>query len=221
MSTELDRAYEHCRQIARDHATNFYYAFRTLPKRKRNAIYATYAFCRVCDDIADEDLPVEEKELRFAQTREMLAESGNGVAGSPVFSALGDARADFDIPARHFEEVIEGVEMDLTRNRYETFDDLREYCDKGHTIFVSTHTLDVAQELCDRIGIIMNGELIACGTMDELENHTKDVWHDNLLSGGRTRIHSKIRTDEGAPPTASASPCGDTFVHLVGAFARG
>ena len=57
MSTDLDRAYEHCRQIARDHATNFYYAFRTLPKRKRNAIYATYAFCRICDDIADEDLP--------------------------------------------------------------------------------------------------------------------------------------------------------------------
>ena len=130
MSTDLDRAYEHCRQIARDHATNFYYAFRTLPKRKRNAIYATYAFCRICDDIADEDLPLEEKELRFAQTREMLAGSGNGVAASPVFSALSAARADFDLPERHFEEVIEGVEMDLTRNRFETFDDLRGYCYK-------------------------------------------------------------------------------------------
>ncbi|TDI34986.1 MAG: ABC transporter ATP-binding protein [Acidobacteria bacterium] len=54
----------------------------------------------------------------------------------------------------------------------------REYCDTGHTIFVSTHTLDVAQELCDRIGIIMNGELIACGTMDELENHAKTEGHD-------------------------------------------
>ncbi len=54
----------------------------------------------------------------------------------------------------------------------------REYCDKGHTIFVSTHTLDVAQELCDRIGIIMNGELIACGTMDELEKQAKTEGHD-------------------------------------------
>ena len=130
MSTDLDQAYEHCRQIARDHATNFYYAFRTLPKRERNAIYATYAFCRICDDIADEDLPLEEKRRRFAQTRKMLEESGNGAGGSPVFSALGGARADFNIPKRHFEEVIEGVEIDLIQSRFDTFDDLREYCYK-------------------------------------------------------------------------------------------
>ena len=47
----------------------------------------------------------------------------------------------------------------------------REYCDRGHTVFVSTHTLEVAQELCDRIGIIMKGELIACGTIEELRAH--------------------------------------------------
>jgi ABC-2 type transport system ATP-binding protein len=44
----------------------------------------------------------------------------------------------------------------------------REYCDRGQTVFVSTHTLEVAQELCDRIGIILAGELVALGTMDEL-----------------------------------------------------
>lgn len=46
----------------------------------------------------------------------------------------------------------------------------RQYCDRGFTVFVSTHTLDVAQELCDRIGIISKGELIALGTMEELES---------------------------------------------------
>jgi ABC-2 type transport system ATP-binding protein len=45
----------------------------------------------------------------------------------------------------------------------------REYCDSGHSVFVSTHTLEVAQELCDRIGIILRGELVALGTMEELK----------------------------------------------------
>jgi ABC-2 type transport system ATP-binding protein len=54
----------------------------------------------------------------------------------------------------------------------------REYCEQGHTIFVSTHTLEVAQELCDRIGIIVNGQLVACGTMDELRTKAETEQHD-------------------------------------------
>ena len=130
MPTELDLAYEHCRRVAREQATNFYYAFRTLPGRQRNAIYAAYAFCRLCDDIADEEMPLEEKRRRFAETRGMLEESGAGDARGPVFAALDDARAGFDIPLRLFEEVIEGVEIDLVQSRFDTFDDLREYCYK-------------------------------------------------------------------------------------------
>ena len=55
---EIDLAYKHCESITKKHAKNFYYAFRTLPHRKRRAIYAIYAFCRICDDIADEDIPL-------------------------------------------------------------------------------------------------------------------------------------------------------------------
>ena len=54
----------------------------------------------------------------------------------------------------------------------------REYCADGNTIFVSTHTLEVAQELCDRIGIIVNGELVECGTMDELKIRAQTDEHD-------------------------------------------
>ena len=130
MPTELDLAYEHCRRVARAQATNFYYAFRTLPGRQRRAIYAAYAFCRLCDDIADEEMPLEEKRRRFAETREMLRGSGTGGADSPVFVALGGASAEFGIPIGLFEEVIEGVEMDLVKSRFDTFDELREYCYK-------------------------------------------------------------------------------------------
>ncbi len=54
----------------------------------------------------------------------------------------------------------------------------REYCDQGNTVFVSTHTLEVAQALCDRIGIIVNGSLVACGTMDELQSRAETQQHD-------------------------------------------
>ena len=130
MPNDLDQAYEHCRQIARSHARNFYYAFRTLPGPKRNAIYATYAFCRMCDDIADDDLPLEDKERLFARTRELLALSRNGAVEDPVFAALQDATAAYSIPVRYFEDVVDGVETDLTRSRFQTFGELREYCYK-------------------------------------------------------------------------------------------
>jgi phytoene synthase len=130
MTTELERAYDRCQSIARQHARNFYYAFRTLPSKKRRAIYATYAYCRACDDIADEQMPLEEKRRLFAETRERLEASRNGRVGDPVFLAVADAARAFSIPADYFEEVIQGVEMDLVQSRYRTWKDLRDYCYK-------------------------------------------------------------------------------------------
>ena len=130
MATELEQAYDHCQRIAKQHARNFYYAFRTLPAKKRRAIYAAYAFCRYCDDIADDNLPIEEKRTLFAGTRRMLSESRNGRSNHPVFAALEDACEYFQIPADYLEEVIQGVEMDLTWTRFETFEQLHAYCYK-------------------------------------------------------------------------------------------
>ena len=130
MATELDQAYDHCQRIAKEHAKNFYYAFKTLPTDKRRAIYATYAFCRLCDDIADEEMPLEEKDRQFAATRRMLDDSMRGDNDGPVFTALQDAAKVFGIPKEYFEEVIEGVEMDLTKTRFANFEELREYCHK-------------------------------------------------------------------------------------------
>ena len=127
MATELELAYDHCRRIAREKAKNFYYAFRTLPGPKRRAIYATYAFCRHCDDIADDDRPLEEKRRLFARERLLLGDLGNDGAGGPVYTALRDTSQIFGIPLHYFEEVIEGVEMDLTWTRFKTFEALRDY----------------------------------------------------------------------------------------------
>ena len=135
MATQLEQAYDHCQRVAREHAKNFYFAFRTLPSERRRAIYAAYAFCRLCDDIADDETPLEDKRRRFAQTRAMLADAlapddGGGPRNSlPLeFTALRDATVTFAIPPIYYEEVIRGVESDLVKNRFETFEELKDYC---------------------------------------------------------------------------------------------
>lgn len=127
MERELKAAYDHCKRVTRAEAKNFYYAFRTLPAEKRRAIYAAYAFCRLCDDIADGDLPTDDKSRLLDETRARLG-SDTDVDGLPVFLALRDTIEAFDIPVRHFHEIIDGVEMDLTTTRYATFEELRVYC---------------------------------------------------------------------------------------------
>ncbi len=130
MATELELAYEHCRRVAKSEAKNFYYGFMTLPVRQRRSIYAAYAFCRLCDDIADGTSSTEDKRRLLADTRQSLRRIERGVVPGPTYVALADTLSAFEIPSRYFEEVIEGVEMDLVQSSYRSFEDLREYCYK-------------------------------------------------------------------------------------------
>ena len=126
--SELTEAYEECRLITRREAKNFHYAFITLPPRKRRAIYAAYAFCRICDDAADEENPPEAKLQTLQDVRSDLSRAYAGHSGSPVYLALVDAASTYDIPEQYFQHVISGVEMDLTKTRYQDFDELYAYC---------------------------------------------------------------------------------------------
>jgi len=120
-------AYSTCQVITKAGAKNFYYAFLTLPKEKRQAIYAAYAFCRITDDISD-DLVGEERESGLADLRKALDSAYSNSPDGAVFIALEDAANQYQIPKSYFEDVITGVEMDISKNRYETFEELREYC---------------------------------------------------------------------------------------------
>lgn len=125
---DLELAYEACRIITRREAKNFYYAFLTLPAAKRRAIYAAYAFCRHCDDSVDESTSTEAKMTALADLQSDLEHTYSGGASSPVFLALADVAKQYDIPRDYFREVIVGVESDLVKDRFENFDELREYC---------------------------------------------------------------------------------------------
>lgn len=124
----LADAYAWCKAYTRDRAKNFYYAFAILPQDKRNAIYAAYAFSGHVDDIADELTDRREQERQLAEARARLRACYAGVREGPLFTALGDAIDRFGIPAEYFEELVNGVEMDFTINRYATWEELHRYC---------------------------------------------------------------------------------------------
>ena len=130
----LAEAYAYCRRITQRSSSNFYYAFRLLPWDRHNALCAFYAFCRFVDDIADqpdEGQPHGQKE-RIAQLlntwREELDWCYAAQPCHPISQALADAVRRFPIRQENLSGIIDGVEMDLSRTRYQTFSELYEYC---------------------------------------------------------------------------------------------
>jgi len=127
-----------CRTMSRD--TSFYYSFLVLPPRKRQAIVAVWDFCRAVDDAVDEIVP--EHEWAGGLTPDARARASMQIAGwrseleavytgTPTLSqgvALQPFAREFGLPRVHFEQLIEGVEMDLACSRYQNFEALTEYC---------------------------------------------------------------------------------------------
>ena len=114
--------------ITKESRTNFYYAFRFLPRPKREAIYAVYAFCRVIDDVVDEAPSAAHVQEELAWWRGELDRCFQGHATHPVTQGLAHHVQRFHIPQVYFEELLNGVEMDVTTHRYATFDELTQYC---------------------------------------------------------------------------------------------
>ena len=119
-------AYAEVGRITRREAKNFAYGIMVLPRAKRQAIAAIYAFARTVDDVADGELPPEEKRARLEELRAALGED----PADPVFVALRDARERFGIPREPLEALIDGGLQDLEQSTYGDFAELRGYCEK-------------------------------------------------------------------------------------------
>lgn len=126
MTPTIEQAYQVCEEITRTRARNFYYGIRLLPPPKRQALCALYALSRRIDDIGDEEAPRDEKLAALTQLRAQLADIDTSV--DPVLVAVRDAARRYPVPMPAFEELIDGVEMDVTGRTYDTFDDLVTYC---------------------------------------------------------------------------------------------
>ena len=128
--SDLDSSYHYCDHVARTRAKNFYYSFLLLPKPKRMAMCAVYAFMRQCDDITDEPgVTSASARNTLFNWRRQLDEALEGKTGShPIWPAFRDTIVRYQIPPRYLQEMIDGVGSDLDPDPIETFDDLYRYC---------------------------------------------------------------------------------------------
>lgn len=129
----LDReeSFAYCRALTRAHAKSFYFSSITLPAEKKDAAYAVYAFCRFADDLLDEDLlkTEEGRAAARAKLRKLLeALYGKEDLELPFAAAFRQTVDCYQIPSRHFEELIEGVCMDTGPVRIKNFEELHLYC---------------------------------------------------------------------------------------------
>jgi phytoene synthase len=116
-----------CEHITNTEAKNFAYGIRLLSRDKRLAMCAVYAMARRIDDIGDGDLPAADKLDALDRVRKDIADLP-GRGDDPVLVGLADVAARFDLPLAEFDRLITGCEMDVRGTRYQSFDDLVDYC---------------------------------------------------------------------------------------------
>ena len=119
---------EYCQNKAAQSGSSFYYSFLFLPPQRRRAITALYAFCREVDDIVDECTDTGLAHTKLAWWRQELALLYAGDPQHPVTRALAPAIQPFGIKHEYLSEIIDGMEMDLSQNRYLDFPALEQYC---------------------------------------------------------------------------------------------
>jgi 15-cis-phytoene synthase len=186
---QLTTAYGVCRNIARTAAKNFYYGFMVLPRRKRNALSAVYAFMRHADDIADN--PALSFELRREKLSEFLWNYHQVAAGKatddPVFMALRDSQQRFQIPTELLDKLVSGTLMDVSNATpigtaeqpaiaYQTFDELYGYCYHVASVVglvcicIFGYRDKAAEQLAEQVGVAF-----------QLTNIIRDVKEDASL----------------------------------------
>jgi 15-cis-phytoene synthase len=128
VSSAVSRALRAPRKFARATASNFYYSFLLLPAAERRAIKDVYAFCRLLDDIVDEDQTGRSPYAELQYWRGEIEACYQGCPTSEFGERMLVSIEAFDLPKQPFLDVIDGMEMDLKWHSYQTFADLREYC---------------------------------------------------------------------------------------------
>lgn len=121
---------EQSRALTKKSASNLALAFILLPREKRDAMSALYAFCRAVDDVTDEDsVPTEKRRTELAAWREDIRRAcDNQSAQFALNREFQPIIQRYQLPFSLFDELIQGCEMDLEKTRYENFEELETYC---------------------------------------------------------------------------------------------
>lgn len=124
----ISEAHSYCTLKAKNSGSNFYYSFLFLPRPRREAMYTVYTLCHELDAAVDHPPHGADPCDLLAQWRREIEAAYQGVPQYPVTISLADHARRLGIPLNYFQELIAGMEMDLTIRRYATFDDLYPYC---------------------------------------------------------------------------------------------
>jgi len=212
----LDRAYAHCRTIAKQEAKNFYYAFVALPPARRNAICAFYAFMRKADDLSDdESVPIDERRRNIDSWLAAWRLAANGAAtDDPAFIAVGDAVAHFNIPLSLLDELVAGVTMDLEHDTagvpdsYATFAHLYRYCYLVASVVglvcirIFGYTDPRAEKFAEETGIAFQLTNILRDVVEDASRNRVYLPLEELAAHG-VSLESLLHRASGAPPTAN------------------
>lgn len=174
MTTSLDQSYAACRDLARRSARNFYYSFWILPRPKRAAMCALYAFFRRTDDLGDDEAPLDERRAKLVAWREALNRGLRDDYVDALLPAVVDTVRSYAVPIEYLETAIDGVETDLDRSRFATFDELRGYCYQVASVvgLASIHVWGFRR--CDEAYRAAE----ACGIAFQMTNILRDVAED-------------------------------------------
>ena len=127
-SPSVSHAQAYCTALTKKSGSNFYYSFLFLPRKRRAAMYTVYAFCKEIDNAVDEPPAGSNPQEELRRWRVELEAAYRGTPTFPVTISLAEQVRQLSIPQAYFDELIKGVEMDLTATRYASFQDLSLYC---------------------------------------------------------------------------------------------
>lgn len=127
MST-IDKDYQYCEAVIKQHSKSFYYGFKQLPENDAKAVYAVYAFCRMADDMVDQKGSVQYRKAELDRLSNQFTQFEQGlIIDQPMWRALADVRYRYPLEISAFKMQLAGQQMDLVYTQPETMADLERY----------------------------------------------------------------------------------------------
>lgn len=202
------------RQLTRASNSNFFYAFLTLGRPRRDAIFAVYAFCRAVDNVVDEAEP-RLAAARLDDWRREIEAAFGGEPQRPLTRQLAQVARQFELPKQFFLQVIEGVAMDLAPRRFETWPDLARYCD-----LVAGAVGRLAVRIFGRSDLQADQYAAALGTALQLTNILRDLGPDARLGRFYLPLEDLRRFAVSEADVLGLSPGRVTLLRFEAARAR-
>ncbi|PNH00707.1 Phytoene synthase, chloroplastic [Tetrabaena socialis] len=183
----LDQAYEKCGQVTSEYAKTFYLGTQLMTPAQAKAVWAVYVWCRRTDELVDGPNASKITPKALDRWEERLEALFDGKPYDELDAALSDTIQRFPLHIQPFRDMIEGMRMDLVKSRYETFDELYEYCYRvaGTVALMTTPIMGIEPTYKGPLEPVYRAAL-ALGTANQLTNILRDVGEDGYQ---RNRIY--------------------------------